>query len=227
MITKTPENVKESPWPLNILEAIGIDYQEDDPLDHMDDLSNLELAMCMSRLTDREKAVIRMRFREQMTLREAGAGIGTSPERTRQIEQKALRKLRYPYGASCYILKHGAKAYVEMRIREEVEKQVAEQTAAVKAAYQDKLEKLSIESLPEIEDCTTRLLTKIEDLDLGVRPYNCLRRSGVTNVKELIERFPTLDDAWKIRNLGRKSLDEISQAVGRLGLRWPKGCGDV
>ena len=113
---KEPMDVKRNDWPYNLLEAIG--FEQEDPLEHMSDESELYLAMSMSRLTDREKKVIYLRYFRQLTLREVGQEIGTANERARQIEAKAVRKLRNTYNASGYIIKYGAKAYVEMRVNE-------------------------------------------------------------------------------------------------------------
>jgi DNA-directed RNA polymerase subunit alpha len=56
----------------------------------------------------------------------------------------------------------------------------------------------------------------IEELDLSVRSYNCLKRAGINTVQELTER--TMDDMMKVRNLGRKSLEEVEQKLAALGL---------
>ncbi len=60
----------------------------------------------------------------------------------------------------------------------------------------------------------------IEDLDLTVRSYNCLKRAGINTVEELIQR--TEEDMMKVRNLGRKSLDEVLQKLAGLGLTLKK-----
>lgn len=56
----------------------------------------------------------------------------------------------------------------------------------------------------------------IEELDLSVRSYNCLKRAGINMVHELIER--TAEDMMKVRNLGKKSLEEVQRKLGELGL---------
>ena len=56
----------------------------------------------------------------------------------------------------------------------------------------------------------------IEELDLSVRSFNCLKRAGIDTVGDLINR--TEEDMIKVRNLGRKSLDEVIQKVHSLGL---------
>lgn len=56
----------------------------------------------------------------------------------------------------------------------------------------------------------------IEELELSVRSYNCLKRAGINTVQELTER--TIDDMMKVRNLGKKSLEEVQQKLAALGL---------
>ncbi|MBE5908328.1 MAG: DNA-directed RNA polymerase subunit alpha [Lachnospiraceae bacterium] len=56
----------------------------------------------------------------------------------------------------------------------------------------------------------------IEELELSVRSYNCLKRAGISTVKELCDKTP--DDMMKVRNLGRKSLEEVLQKLSDLGL---------
>ena len=56
----------------------------------------------------------------------------------------------------------------------------------------------------------------IEDLDLSVRSYNCLKRVGINTVEELVQRDE--DEMMKVRNLGRKSLEEVQQKLSALGL---------
>lgn len=56
----------------------------------------------------------------------------------------------------------------------------------------------------------------IEELDLSVRSYNCLKRAGINTVEELINK--TEPEMMKVRNLGRKSLDEVKNKLAALGL---------
>jgi len=60
----------------------------------------------------------------------------------------------------------------------------------------------------------------IEDLDLSVRSYNCLKRAGINTIVELTDR--TEADMMKVRNLGRKSLDEIQEKLTEMGLGFRK-----
>lgn len=61
-----------------------------------------------------------------------------------------------------------------------------------------------------------KLRMTIEDLDLSVRSYNCLKRAGINNVSELV--IKTEDEMMKVRNLGRKSLEEVILKLEVLGL---------
>jgi len=56
----------------------------------------------------------------------------------------------------------------------------------------------------------------IEELDLSVRSYNCLKRAGINTVGELIMK--TEEDMMKVRNLGKKSLEEVDEKLTSLGL---------
>ncbi|MFZ5966764.1 MAG: DNA-directed RNA polymerase subunit alpha [Bacillota bacterium] len=56
----------------------------------------------------------------------------------------------------------------------------------------------------------------IEELDLSVRSYNCLKRAGINTVEELTDKSE--EDMMKVRNLGKKSLEEVQQKLEELGL---------
>ena len=56
----------------------------------------------------------------------------------------------------------------------------------------------------------------IDELELSVRSYNCLKRANINTVKELCNKTP--DEMMKVRNLGRKSLEEVLQKLKELGL---------
>ena len=60
----------------------------------------------------------------------------------------------------------------------------------------------------------------IEDLDLSVRSFNCLKRAGINTVEDLINKSE--EDMMKVRNLGRKSLEEVIQKLNSLGFSLQK-----
>jgi len=61
----------------------------------------------------------------------------------------------------------------------------------------------------------------IDELELSVRSFNCLKRAGINTVQELCSRTP--EDMMKVRNLGRKSLDEVLAKLSELGLSLSSG----
>ncbi len=69
---------------------------------------------------------------------------------------------------------------------------------------------------PEDDKKEKVLEMTIEELELSVRAYNCLKRAGINSVAELVQR--NQEDMMKVRNLGRKSLEEVEQKLQELGL---------
>lgn len=71
--------------------------------------------------------------------------------------------------------------------------------------------------VPRDEDGPSKALEmNIDELELSVRSYNCLKRAGINTVEELCNRTP--EDMMKVRNLGRKSLEEVLAKLKELGL---------
>ena len=71
------------------------------------------------------------------------------------------------------------------------------------------------------EDTKEKVLEMtIEELDLSVRSYNCLKRANINNVDDLTNK--TEEEMMKVRNLGRKSLDEVLNKLQELGLSLKK-----
>ena len=72
------------------------------------------------------------------------------------------------------------------------------------------------------DDITQAVLEmSIDELELSVRSYNCLKRAGINTVEELTNR--TSEDMMKVRNLGRKSLEEVLNKLKELGLELSQG----
>ena len=69
---------------------------------------------------------------------------------------------------------------------------------------------------PESDSKEKVLEMTIEELDLSVRAFNCLKRAGINTVAELVQR--NQEDMMKVRNLGKKSLEEVEQKLIGLGL---------
>lgn len=84
----------------------------------------------------------------------------------------------------------------------------------------DKLNDVEIMVEKEEEGKDKILEMTIEELDLSVRSYNCLKRAGINSVEELTQK--TEEDMIKVRNLGRKSLEEVEFKLKELGLGFRK-----
>ena len=79
---------------------------------------------------------------------------------------------------------------------------------------------MSIMSQKELSEKDKMLETPIEDLEFSVRSYNCLKRAGIHTVADILSR--TEHDMMKVRNLGKKSSDEVVAKVASLGLSFKK-----
>ena len=76
---------------------------------------------------------------------------------------------------------------------------------------------IEILTQPQTDSLQTILTMNIEDMDLSVRSYNCLKRANIHTVEDLTKK--TEDDMLKVRNLGRKSLDEVINKLTSYGLK--------
>lgn len=80
----------------------------------------------------------------------------------------------------------------------------------------DSMETMEIMVEKEEDQKEKALEMTIEELELSVRSFNCLKRAAINTVEELTHK--TEDDMMKVRNLGKKSLDEIKNKLEELGL---------
>ena len=80
----------------------------------------------------------------------------------------------------------------------------------------DKTSNIPVMAEKEENDKDKVLEMNIDELELSVRSYNCLKRAGINTVEELCNR--TSEDMMKVRNLGRKSLEEVLAKLKELGL---------
>ena len=80
----------------------------------------------------------------------------------------------------------------------------------------DKSSRIQVIAAEEENSKDKVLEMNIDELELSVRSYNCLKRAGINTVEELFNR--TSEDMMKVRNLGRKSLEEVLSKLKELGL---------
>ncbi|MBR6030186.1 MAG: hypothetical protein IKP40_13970 [Clostridia bacterium] len=217
---------EEPRFPMNLLEALGmIENDPDDPFEFANTPNTVTVlaAMEAARLTDREANILDMRFRQGMTLEEVGGVYSLTRDRIRQIESKALRKLRWGGGVSRKILEKGFYAWANERISEKARAMAEAQIEKFKAEWIEAHPEPENAEAPKLSDderaaleAKAKLDMTIEDLDLSVRSYNCLKRANINTVRDLTER--TRDSMIYVRNLGRKSLEEVGQKLKLLGL---------
>lgn len=185
-----------SVYPLNLINDIYDEFDGDW------DYSVKQIKKVMhERLTDRELTVLELRNGRNMTLEDVGKEFGVTGERIRQVEQKAIRKLRHPAN----LKRMSVVAY--------------EDYAKLEAENQDlknKLEYVEKNALPEYEEKKIEE-TRIEDLELSVRSFNCLKRVGIRTVGDIVN-FSKTRGLEKCRSLGRKSLQEIADKLVTLGI---------
>lgn len=173
--------------------------------------------------TDREMMIFNLRYKNYYTLGRIANEIGISKERVRQILAKAVRKLMKP-NVFNRLVEHETKlemlnAEETSRIREELKKEMSLEVAMDIVA-----EKFGFQSKEALEECLNngsrfgndKLDMTIDELNLTVRSYNCLKRRQVNTVGELVEY--TLEDLMRFRNMGRKSIREVVEKVHNLGL---------
>ncbi|MBQ1383996.1 MAG: DNA-directed RNA polymerase subunit alpha, partial [Firmicutes bacterium] len=80
----------------------------------------------------------------------------------------------------------------------------------------DNIEEVNIMVEKEEDQKGKALEMSIEELELSVRSFNCLKRASINTVEELTQK--TEEDMMKVRNLGKKSLDEVKHKLEELGL---------
>ena len=199
-------------YPYNLARAI---LQDDEKAM---ELSVNGIEQALSTLTERERRVIEHRAKGRLTLEQVGKLENVTRERIRQIEAKALRKLRHP----SRIAKMRAYSYQDvMRHSEEYNQllqKVHELEKIIRMYAKKKINEGEMQELAEKADVSQ---IPIEELDLSVRSYNCLKRKGINCIGDLLEL--TLADLQIVRNLGRKSMEEILQKLKERGLELKEG----
>jgi hypothetical protein len=208
-------------YPFNLIDAIFCEeFVWVDDEDHMNGLNH-----ALGTLSEREQKVLAKRFQEVKTLEEVGNDFGVTRERIRQMEAKALRKLRHMSRQNFILHGYiGGAELKELKAREEQlderEKEIEKREKALQdilVRYKPKFDalKINIDMPLEMIQKNIERSAGIETMDLSVRSYNCLKRLGVNTIMDLILLVEGNDywDLAKARNLGRKSLREIIEKL--------------
>ena len=203
-----------SVYPFNLMEAIlWSDHNE--CIEFCED--GLEAAL--AHLNERERALVDLRYRKEMTLDEISEEVQLGRERVRQIIAKACRKLRHP---SCMRLIRygnlGTEKLDELKRKEaELLKREAELNQLADSLKEKAASLGSVDEEKEEETEENSVLDyPIEWLDLTVRSYNCLKRVGINTVRNAAERAAK-GDIHHIRNMGVRSTTEVLSKLKDIG----------
>lgn len=194
-------------YPVNLIKALNFDFTE--VIDHFEE--RLQKLIDDGTLTPREETVLFAIFKENKTLQETGKILGVTRERVRQVQIRALKKLmrrKNYFEAGEYFSKEELAKKDYLSYLEEKHKEWDYESA--KSFVLEYETGLTAEKRKSLE-------IPLEELDLSVRSYNCLRRAGIQTIKELVSK--TEDELFKIRNMGRKSAKEIIDKLDSLGLK--------
>lgn len=187
-------------------------------------------------LTPREEKVLRWRFgafeKVAMSLEEIGEEFDVGRERIRQIEAKALIKLRHPSRRKKIELAYSLRTDAELESIETVQKAQEDEITWRKRLYssieKEVMDKLAtddslyqrVRSIREEHSFTTQCegwtYKPVEELELSVRSSNCLKNACIQTIGDLCNK--TAVDLLKCRNFGRKSLKEIKEVLAEMDL---------
>lgn len=171
------EQYKNTDWKIRFYRAVFGDDGIELPPD-----AGKSINYVLGTLTERERDILLLYYRDGCNLREIGEKYEISRERSRQIRVKALRKCRHRSRAKILSLGY-AQAEIEQRLTEE--------------SFRKRI-------------CSGENMS-LEEYDLPIRPYNCLKRANLNDRNDVLryirehENESPLDALLHIRNLGRKS----------------------
>ena len=200
--TEFRKKIKELNYPYNLLYKmleydvkLADEIYENQPIDFK---ASVEYILSWG-ITPREKEILKYRYEQGLSLNKIAEIIDRNKERVRQIEAKAFRKLRHP--RKFRFFKYGVLGIIDS-----VEKEYKESLIQISKDYDIILDIV----LNDKNDANKTPVT-IEDLDLSVRSYNCLKRGNINYVIELTQK--TREELLAIRNLGKHSLEEIEKKL--------------
>lgn len=207
----------EAPWPYNLLDDL---VKEIDDAGYWDSVITEDqmdgLVSAMDTLAPKERDCLCYYYLLGNTLEETGDHFGVTRERARQVIAKGLRKLRHP--SRLNMIRQGYKKAVEMQNIEDIDSEIeAKRTALelklrqleiMEKEYAKRQLEYELRASPLGRNNNGKTPYFIEDLDLSVRSYNCLCRSDIRTIKQLIKAIET-GELDCIRSLGKKSKEEI------------------
>lgn len=197
------EEIKKCvPYPYNVLKSAHLSELKVDSY-FMDNFESIMNEICR----DREVYCVELFFKEGKTLEAIGKKLGITRERIRQIIAIAVRKFSH------YVYSYETKQKIERDFadRHAFREQLIEEykkNGVITPEMEFEFGELKPGKLHDYD-------LSIDELDLSVRSFNCLRRAGIKSIKQLT--YMTEDEIMKIRNMGKKSLREIRDKMLMLG----------
>lgn len=212
-----------SPYPYNLIENIICE-----PINWKIEDKNVEgLEWAMSSLNERQTQMLLAYFKDGNSLREISEIYDVGRERVRQIIAKALRILRHP--VKCRAIVSGMHSFEEVdeyaeTVSRELDKR--EKELDEREQFLDEQEKLLNQKISEfnksgtteaMDNIETKFGLEIAEMDLSVRTYNCLARTGMKYLYEITDMLNNEPHKFLfIRNLGKKSGQEVVQKIDEI-----------
>lgn len=201
-MTSIPEHILiafvKKAYPYNLLgaiigpEALAVNFVTTNHLlDDMDQLLD-------DYVTEREALILRLRFINSMSLQAIADILNVTHERVRQLEAKAIRRLRH--------VVYTQKLLQSSQILENQQK-IEEQQRTI-AALESQISYLRGQIEQEVEHEPLALTNTIDMLELTNRAYNSLRMSGIQTVEDVLKSIVS-DKIHSLRGMGRNSLNDI------------------
>lgn len=201
-------------YPYNALKIV----LNDDEIDKLDiELIDKYDEIAEKYLKTQEHFCLTQHCKNEQSLQKIADCLLLTRERIRQIVYKASKKMVH-YLKSYEKYKEKEQLEHEKKVEEEKLNEYRERLVQEfyrRGIYTQEMELVfgPIDVYPTLNTQYNQIT--IEDLDLSVRSYNCLRRAGIQTLQELCDK--TEIDMMKVRNLGRKSLKEIKEKMAEYG----------
>ena len=212
VISNSKTSVRKSTFPYNLLSYIR-DINQDFVFPQIitqDITDGVHYAILT--LNEKQRSVLYFRFECQLTLDEISTRLCLSKTRIRNIINIAIST--WFKTDNIKFIEHGMKGHVEYLVN--VKTNASTNVSMVreyKRGFEDGYNEARGKST---SDDKKHNFMMIEELNLSVRSYNCLKRAGIDTVEDMITR--TEKDMIRVRNLGKTGIDEIKSKLLEMGL---------
>ena len=213
-----PENFE---WPENIMTALGIALVDTPTPEQIKGVEHI-----IGLLKERERNILIKRYKEKQTLEAISKEMNISKQCVQMLVMHALRKLRLP--ERIHIAEEGIDALEECRRKktklktlskeysEQIEKLIHDTTLFNLVLNGEPTEAYVKELKEKAKQLEIDMKRDLSEMELTVVSYNALRRAGYSKIGDLAGI--TKEKLFKIRNIGTKSVKEITEALGKFGI---------